>query len=184
MGIVSLPLMLWDIYNLRVIMAMGMAWDTGPPVWPYQTPEIVLSLLNFPASFVGVRIANALGLVAPEHYFVVFPAILVWWWVFGLRLDRRSVTFNSRLRWAAFSALFGLAVLLLWAATSISGDGFRWWFKYADSFHQADAFLMMTRFLTPAAWCLFIAVLALAKARRVAAHHGEFPSEIGRSSLR
>ena len=32
---------------------MGMGWDDGAPVWPYQTPNILLFTLNTPAYFVA-----------------------------------------------------------------------------------------------------------------------------------
>jgi hypothetical protein len=47
MGIVSLPLVLWDIHNQRVIESMGMAWDMGAPLWPYQSSDILSRLPNF-----------------------------------------------------------------------------------------------------------------------------------------
>jgi len=168
MGIVSLPLVLWDIHNERVIVSMGMAWDTGAPIWPHQTSDILLRLLNGPAYFVTMPLANILRLVAPSHHLLAFPAILLWWWFFGLRLDHGLVITKSRWRWPVFSVLAALAVLLLWAATSVSADSFRWWFRYAEGFTWLNALLMMTRFLTPAAWCLFIALLAVIGAKRVA----------------
>jgi len=76
MGIVSLPLVLWDIHNERVIVSMGMAWDVGAPIWPYQTSDILLRLLNGPAYYVTMPIANTLRLVPPSLYVLVFPAIL------------------------------------------------------------------------------------------------------------
>jgi hypothetical protein len=168
MGVASLPLMLWDIHNERVIVSMGMAWDTGAPIWPYQTSDILLRLLNGPAYFIAMPIANVLRLVAPRHYLLVIPAILIWWWFVGLRLDNGLVTTKTRWRWPVFSFLVVLAVLLLWAATSISAESFRWWFRYAEVFNRLNALLMMTRFLTPAAWCAFLTLLVLAAAKRVA----------------
>jgi hypothetical protein len=44
MGIVSLPLVLWEIHNERVIGSMGMAWDTGAPIWPHQTSGAEIEL--------------------------------------------------------------------------------------------------------------------------------------------
>jgi hypothetical protein len=167
MGITSLPLVLWDIHNERAIVSTGMAWDTGAPVWPYQTSDILLRLLNGPAYFVTMPFANALRLVAPNHYLLVFPAILLWWWFVGRRLDHGLVITKSRWRWPAFSVLVALAVLLLWAATSISAESFRWWFRYAEVFSNPSALLMMMRFLTPTAWCVAIALLAVTAARRV-----------------
>src|SRR5271156_22426 len=159
MGVVSLPLVLWDIHNARVIESMGMAWDTGAPIWPYQTSDILLRLLTFPAYFIAMPITNALRLVAPGQYLLVFPAIVLWWWFLGLQLDHGLVIAKSRWRWPVFSFLIVLAVLLLWAATSVSAESFRWWFRYAEVFSNLSALLMMMRFLTPAAWCVVVALL-------------------------
>jgi hypothetical protein len=167
-GVVSLPLVIWDIHNERVIVSMAMAWDTGAPLWPYQTPDILLRLLNGPAYFITIPIANVLRLVAPSHYLLVFPAILIWWWLLGLRLDRGLVTTNSRWRWPVVSVLVVFAALLLWAATFISAEAFRWWFQYAEGFRAVNALLMMTRFLTPAVWCVFLTFLVATAAKRVA----------------
>jgi hypothetical protein len=167
MGIASLPLMLWDIHNERVILSMGMGWDTGAPIWPYQTSDILLRLLNGPAYFVTMPFSNAFRLAAPNHYLLVFPAILLWWWFLGMRIDHGLVITKSRWQWPVFSALVVLAVLLLFAATSISVGSFRWWFRYAEIFSSLSALLMMTRFLTPAVWCVVIAFLAVTAAKRV-----------------
>lgn len=167
MGFASLPLMLWDIHNERVIVSMGMAWDTGAPIWPYQTSDILLRLLNGPAYFVAIPFSNALRLAAPNHYLLVFPAILLWWWLLGLGINHGLVITKSRWRWLVCSALVILAVLLLLAATFISANSFRWWFSYAEVFSSLSALLMMMRFLTPAVWCLAIALLAVTAARRV-----------------
>jgi hypothetical protein len=168
MGIVSLPLVLWDIHNGRVIESMGMAWDTGAPIWPYQTSDVLLRLLDGPAYYVTMPFANALRLVAASQYLLVFPAILLWWWFLGLQLDHGLVIAKSRWRWPVFSFLVVLAVLLLWAATSISAESFRWWFRYAGLSGGLNALLMMTRFLTPAAWSVVIALLAVTASKRVA----------------
>ena len=168
MGIVSLPLVFWDIHNQRVIESMGMGWDTGAPIWPYQTSDILLRLLNFPAYFIAMPITNALRLFATRQFLFVFPAILLWWWFLGLQLDQGFVIAKSRWRWPVFSFLVVLAVLLLWTATSICAESFRWWFRYAGLSGGLNALLMMTRFLTPAAWSVVIALLASTTAKRVA----------------
>jgi hypothetical protein len=168
MGIVSLPLVLWDIHNERVIVSMGMAWDAGAPIWPYQTSDILLRLLNGPAYYVTMPFANALRLSAASQYLLVFPAILLWWWFLGLRLDHGLVITKSRWRWPVFSFLVFLSLLLLWAATSIFVECFRWWFRYAEVFSRLNALLMAARFLTPAAWSVLIALLAVTAAKRVA----------------
>ena len=167
MGIASLPLVLWDIRNERVIVSMGMAWDTGAPIWPYQTSDILLHLLNGPAYFIAMPFANALRLVAARQYLLVSPAILLWWWFLGLGLDHGLVIPKSRWRWQVFSLLIVLAMLLLWAATSAFKQSFRWWSSYVEVPGSLNALLMMTRFLTPAVWCVLMALLAVTAAKRV-----------------
>ena len=65
MGIASLPLVLWDIHNERVIASVGMGWDMGAPIWPYQAADILMRLLNCPAYSIVMPIANWLRLAAP-----------------------------------------------------------------------------------------------------------------------
>jgi hypothetical protein len=88
LGVLNLPLILWDIHNARVIESMGMAWDTGVPIWPYQASDILLRLLNGPAYSIAMPIANLLRLPAPMHLFLVVPAILVSWFFLGWTLER------------------------------------------------------------------------------------------------
>jgi len=99
--------------------------------------------------------------------FSSFPPFLLWWWFLGLQLDHGLVITNSRWRWPLFSFLVVLALLLLWAAASISAESFRWWFSYVEV-PGLNALLAMTRSLTPAAWCVLIALLAVIAAKRVA----------------
>jgi hypothetical protein len=167
MGVLSLPLMLWDAHNARVIESMGMTWDTGAPIWPYQTSDILLRLLNGPAYFITMPLANIFRLAAPTHHLLVFPAILIWWWFLGLRLDHGLVRTKLRWRWPAFMALVAFATLLLWAAAVVSRDAFSWWFEYGrDS--KGESTLLMVRFLSPALWCVALTVLFVVAARRVA----------------
>jgi len=105
MGGISLPLVIWDIHNERVIESMGMAWDTGAPIWPYQTSDILLHFLNGPAYFIAQPLANVLRLGGPSHFLVVLPAILIWWWFVGTRLDDGWPLAESRWRWPVFALL-------------------------------------------------------------------------------
>jgi hypothetical protein len=89
--LISVPLMIWAILNEQIIKSMGMAWDIGAPVWPYETPQILLFALHFPAYIVAQPVANSLGLIAPDHYWVIVPAALLWWWFLGSQVDRRRV---------------------------------------------------------------------------------------------
>jgi hypothetical protein len=167
MGGISLPLAIWDIYNERVIESMGMAWDTGVPVWPYQTPDILLRFLNGPAYFIAQPLANVLRLGGPSHFVAVFPAILIWWWFFGTRLDYAWPVAKSRWRWPVFALLTVSAALLLRAATVVSYDTFHWWFKYGGFFKTVQGSFLIVKFLSPAAWCGVLAFLLAVYAKRV-----------------
>jgi len=167
MGVLSLPLIFWDIHNARAIESMGMAWDTGAPIWPYQASDILLRLLNGPAYFIAVPLANILRLAAPSHHLLVFPAILIWWWFLGLRLDDGLVRTKPRRRGPVFVALVASAVLLLGPAAVVSRDALRWWLEYGIDF-KGESTLWMMRFLSPALWCVALAALLVAAAKRLA----------------
>jgi hypothetical protein len=162
MGIVSLPLMLWDIHNLRVIESMGMGWDMGAPIWPYQASDILLRLLNGPAYSVAMPVANALRLTAPMHFVLVIPAILIWWWFLGSTLDR------GVLGWALAGMLVVVLALLLWTVTATSSI-FRMRLDYRDLFHFSSALLVL-RFLTPAVWLLGLTCLLFYRMKAVLRH--------------
>jgi len=59
-GLVDTAFALWHIQNFRVIESVGMGWDTGATLWPYQTPDTLLFALNTPAYVIGVPIGRAL----------------------------------------------------------------------------------------------------------------------------
>ena len=157
-GAASLPLVFWDISNARVIESMGMGWDTGAPIWPYEAPDIFLRLLNGPAYSIAMPIANWLRLAEPTHLFVVLPAILIWWWFLGFTLDRGLG------RWPFLAMVVVLVALLLWSATAIPGV-FR---LRLDDQSLLSATLLIVRFLTPVAWFIALTPLLFLRTRRVA----------------
>jgi hypothetical protein len=157
-GIVSLPLVIWDIHNARVIESMGMAWDMGAPIWPYQASDILLRLLDGPAYAIVMPIANLLRLAAPTHLVLVVPAFFIWWWFLGLTLDRGLA------RWALFGMLVVLVALLLWSAVAVRSV-----FLIRLDYRHFDLFkvLLILRFLTPAVWSIALTSLLVARAKRV-----------------
>ncbi len=111
MGGVSILLCAWDIYNQRIIQSMGMAWDTGAPIWPYETPAMLFFALNVPSFVISVRLANMVGLLVPWHYIIVLPAALFWWWILGAAIDLRA---SLRFRKTPCVVLSLVAVLMVW----------------------------------------------------------------------
>jgi len=152
MAVTSAPLVVWDIHNAHVTVSMGMAWDMGAPIWPYQASDILLRLLNCPAYSIAVPIANVLRLAAPMHFIVVVPAILAWWWFLGLTLDVGIV------HWRLLGMFGVLLALLLWTTEAIP-----MMFRLRLDSQPSDTFatLLVLRFLTPAAWLVALTFLLL-----------------------
>lgn len=157
-GAASLPLVFWDISNARVIESMGMAWDTGAPIWPYEASDIFLRLLNAPAYSIAMPLANWLRLAEPTHLFVVVPAILIWWWFLGFTLDRGLG------RWPLLGMVVVLVALLLWSATVIPGV-FR--LRLNDQ-ALLSATLLIVHFLTPVVWLIALTSLLFLRTKGVA----------------
>jgi hypothetical protein len=166
-GAISLALVIWAIYNDHVIASMGMGWDMGAPLWPYQTPQILLYVLNYPAHYIAQPMANHLGLVSPQHYALVFPTTLLWWWFVGSRVDCGLVVPVSKGRPIILLILLTLAAVLLWGATIVLYDGFRWWFQYGGESLNISILILLEK-LAPAIWGLALGLFVAIAAKRIA----------------
>lgn len=167
-GIISAPLMIWDVHNQGVITRMGMAWDTGAPLWPYQAPDILLRFLNFPAYVVVQPAVNLLHWYGAQSYLLVFPATVIWWWFVGLRLDCGLVRLSNRRRWSLVAVFVTLEPLLLWVGFRSSVDTFHWWFRYGGvlPWLPISKTLVTLRLLAPTVWSVTLAVLVAVSAKR------------------
>ena len=165
-GVVSAPLMVWDAHNQRIITSMGMAWDTGAPLWPYQTPDILLRFANFPAYVVAQPALNLLRWYGGQIYLFVLPATLMWWWLVGLGLEYGLVRSTTHRRWFLFGALLGAEPLLLWLTFESLADVFRYWLSYGRSLPPLSQALITFRLVTPAPWTTFFGVIIGFAARR------------------
>ena len=160
-GAISIPLIVWDIHNQRVIVSMGMGWDTGAPVWPFQTPDILLRFLSTPAYIFAMPVVNWLRLwqFTGASYLVTTPLILGWWWLMGFVLGRGVVKQSRNRRWILFSMLVVIGLALFSGAILASLDAFRWLFRYGSYFSRVGTVLMFLRFLTPAIWLAALGIL-------------------------
>ena len=162
MGIVSLPLVLWDIHNARVIESMGMAWDMGAPIWPYQASDILLRLLNGPAYSIAMPITNLLRLGAPAHLVLVVPAYLIWWWLLEKALHLESWFWHAGRSLACLLSLSPCCCGQQWLFAAFFGSGLDY-----RTFDLSTALLIL-RFLTPAVWFIALTSLFLARVKRAA----------------
>ena len=166
-GTLSAVLMVWDIFNLRVISSMGMAWDTGAPLWPYQTPDILFFALNTPAFILAALPSNLLGLIGSIRYVVLFPCVLLWWWFVGTVFDRRLLKPSVRKGWSRLVLSSLLAAIFVILGAYGSWDTFRWWQNYGDSF-LSWRLLIVLRLLAPSIWCFVLSFVCALYAVRLA----------------
>ena len=148
---VTITLAVWDIRNSITIGKMGMAWDTGAPVWPYQTPDILLGLINLPAYVIGVPLSNLLGLTAPEHHLLVLPIAIGFWVLLATAFQVRRKNHRNRKLWR-WCVVPVVTLVLLSCASAVSWGTYRWWNIYGHS--AAFSWLILLRLATPALWCL------------------------------
>ena len=143
---------------------MGMGWDTGAPVWPYQASYLLFSAINAPALVLAspLFLLPHLGLAEMRHS-TLLPAILLWWWWVGTRIDygilgRRC--YRHPRWWATVTSL---------VATGFTFCGVRtvWeeidrWSRYPDT----HPLFGMTQAIW-AAWCFALAAMSVLAARRL-----------------
>ena len=163
-GVVAAVLIFWDIYNQRVIESVGMGWDTGAPVWPYQASYLLLSAINAPAFALAAPLflLPHLGLVE-MRYSTLFPAILLWWWWVGTRIDYGILGSRHYRRpiWSATLASCVSAGFVLCGGWSIWDEVHRW-LRY-----PATHPLFLLGAASVAAWCFILAGVSLVAARRL-----------------
>jgi hypothetical protein len=172
MGLVSAGLMAWDIHNQRVIESMGMAWDTGAPLWPYQTPAALLNALNLPADFVSNVVTNFFNgyVSSPVHYVSFFFAILALWWLIGLYLDRRSSRSYPKRRLIQGSLFCVLALALIFMGAEAVWEAVHWWIICNQTNGCPSGLALINHFamedIIPAIWCFAFSVMAILAAKR------------------
>jgi hypothetical protein len=168
LGCVSGLLMIWDLHNNRVIESMGMAWDTGPPVWPYEASWIALLAINAPAYAISAPLFFLFNLqTTPARYPLLFLAIVIWWWWLGRRIDLGLLPSRShRHRWwksaGLLAAALGLYYVGILSILSIL-DNARWLSQYG--YVGFNPRLLRTG--GPTLWCFLIAVTLTVSAFRI-----------------
>jgi hypothetical protein len=155
--------MIWDIHNQRVIASVGMGWDIGAPLWPYQTPDTLFFALNVPAYLIALPFNRLFHMYVPWHYLFLFPSTLLWWWFVGRTFDGGSK--RPRSRRLSF-CLFILAIaLIVFGEWGIEGT-FRWWFEYCGEVFSVRN-LITLRSAAPYLWCFVLSIGAAILGRRM-----------------
>lgn len=158
--------MAWEQANARVIASMGMAWDTGAPMWPYQTPEIVLAILSAPAYFIAAPVWWTFNLqTAEQRHPALFIASIAVWFSAGYGIDRGELAARPMpLRpWLRIVAVI-LAGTAAYVGVLEVSDGTTWWSKYGG--FDISSILVLLRIVSFVPWCVLVAALAARRAIR------------------
>lgn len=168
LGGLAAALMGWDIHNTHVIESMGMAWDIGAPIWPYQASFLILFAINFPA-YVLVAPLFLLGhLQTYPSRITIMPVIALWWWWVGTRVDfgvlgRRGYRHPKLIA----GILLAMAAGLLFVALHTSVSQFQFWREHGLE-PRTNYFVLVTgRTIPIVSWCLVLSGGALVGARRL-----------------
>jgi hypothetical protein len=163
LGCVSGLLMTWDLHNNRVIASMGMAWDTGAPVWPYEASWIAQVSINAPAYVLSTPLFFLFNLqTATQRYWLFFPVIIAWWWWLGRRIDSGLLPLRAeRHRWAIGAALVIGASIFYCIGVLFVLDDTRFWSEYGV------LAMRLLRTAGPMLWCFSLAVTLTISAFRV-----------------
>jgi hypothetical protein len=168
----SLLLFAWEHENNRVIESMGMAWDTGPPKWPYEAVPLFWYALNAPAytaCWPVVSLISKQTNVWSEwiEYAICLPAIAALWWWVGARIDygligRRDC---SQPKLVAFLLIAGVLALLVLAGR-IGLSEYRSFQLYWPN-HSPIYAILLLRAIGPILWCLVFAYASIRSAIRL-----------------
>lgn len=173
MGFLSIVLMAWDYENNRMVALMGMGWDMGPPLWPYQWVSLLLFVFNVPAFLLADPILailrlNNLGL----QYAVWFPLIVgLWWWIgkcvdFGF-LRAAHIRYRRIVTILLCAATFGLVAVSLLEIVGL----IQW---YVGPGNWGYGPIATARTMGPVAWYLIFAALSTRAAVRLFRDRGAF----------
>jgi hypothetical protein len=153
--------MIWEHHNTRIVESMGMAWDMGAPMWPFQTPEILVTILNFPAQLLAMPIFIVLRLqTADQRNPILLLAILLLWFGVGRRIDFGLIP----QKWARCGMWLPILPILTASASCLVGvylmvGGLTWWSRYGEV--SLSSLLLLTRALGPVPWCFLLTVVAM-----------------------
>jgi hypothetical protein len=168
-GCLALTLIAWEFHNERVIASMGMGWDTGPPVWPYQTAWILLQAINAPAFaldlpvFLLLRVATDARLLLE----VELPTIVLWWWFIGWRIDFGLLPQRDVRQRKSWGATLGVVSLGIWScAAYLIAEQVKFWSEHGEYGWRGPTLFLM-RHAGILCWCLFLGLWSAVASVRV-----------------
>jgi len=169
-GCLALTLIAWEFHNERVIASMGTGWDTGPPVWPYQTAWILLQAINAPAYALDLPLFLLLRVTTDARLLleVELPTIFLWWWFIGWRIDCGLLPQRDVRQRGLWGVVLGIISLGIWScATYLVVQQVKFWSEYGGrSWRGPMLFLMGHAGIL--CWCLLMGFCSAAATVRLA----------------
>jgi hypothetical protein len=168
-GCLALTLMAWEFHNERVIASMGMGWDTGPPVWPYQTSWILLQAINAPAYALDLPLFLLLRVTTDARLLleVELPTIFLWWWFIGWRIDFGLLPQRDVRQRRPWGATLGVVSLGIWScATYLVVQQVKFWSEYGEYGWRGPTLFLM-RHAGILCWCLLLGLWSAVATVRV-----------------
>jgi hypothetical protein len=154
--------MIWQHRNYGIIVSRGTAWDTGPPIWPFQTPEILLAALNAPAYLITTPVFFLVRRLrnADERNLLLLLVILFLWFCVGSRIDFGLLPQD----WAHHAMCPTVPLLFTLLASYSTGiylfvGGVMWCSMYGRL--TLPSFLSLMRVAGALPWCCLLAVAAM-----------------------
>jgi hypothetical protein len=139
---------------------MGMAWDTGAPVWPYETPWIVFAIVNAPAALAGMAFSNLAGIQAfGERLPVYLTAAILLWFSVGTSIDRGVYRRQVRAKSWLFAVVAGAGLACLCLGLVSISSGVHWWSSYGA--WSTSSMLIFARLVAIMPWCALILVVSI-----------------------
>ena len=177
-GCIAIALIAWEFHNERVIEFMGMGWDTGPPIWPYQSSWILLQAINAPAYAVDLPLFVLLGVRNNQARLLLeLPTILIWWWFIGWRIDFGLLPQRNVRKRGVWATVLAVASLAFWSCTAyLVIQQVRFWSEYGESGWRGPM-LFLLRNAGILCWGFLLALWSTPAAARLAS------SSRGRSGL-
>jgi hypothetical protein len=167
-GCLAIALIAWELHNERVIEGVGMGWDTGPPIWPYESSWILLQAINAPAYALDLLLSLLLGVRNNQARLLLeFPTILIWWWFIGWRVDFGLLPQRNERKRKVWGAVLVAAALGFWTCGGyLLVQEVRFWSEYGEASWRGPM-LFLLRNAGILSWSFLLALWSTLAAARL-----------------
>ena len=136
-----------------------MGWDTGAPIWPYETPWVAFEIINAPAVLAGSLVNDILGLQGfGQRLPALLIATLLLWLCVGTAIDRGVFPRLIRTPLGRL-CIVGLALASSGVGIALAAGAIQWWSSYGD--WSFSGILKVARIIAQATWCGAVTIASI-----------------------